>query len=307
MRKLAILILAFVFVISAVATDSYAGPWTLKKGKIWSETYGRISMANYCFDGSGDRSRWNSGGESFIYDVEQKFEYGFTDRFNILIGIPYAWSFWSDDYTVHNPSDSTTLKNEGFKEPNFGFKYRFIDKPFVGAVQLKAFIYPYEDRYQQPILDKWGNALEARFLAGKSFTVHKRPSYVAAEIGYKVYAKRWVGDSNWANAFPVFAEAGYSPHDRLMLKTELDCYISQPGTGRIADSYTWRIGPIISLLGKGFGVKRGGESSLNLELQYGLCFAGRGDPNIDNDSTWPNNDDRVSAPQEFIAKVQALF
>lgn len=308
MRKLAIVALAAILVLSVLPTDSYAGPWTLKHGKLWAETYGRISMAKYCFDPKGNRSRWNNNGDSMIYDIEQKFEYGFTDRLNILLGIPYSYSEWSDDYKTHNPSDSRTIHNEGFKEPNFGFKYRFLDKPVVAAAQVKVFIYPGEDRNKQPTLDEWGNAIEGRLLLGKSFTIKKRPSYVACEMGYKVRSKRWVGDSDWANTFPLFAEFGYAPHDKLMLKTEIDCVISQPGTGRVKDTYIWRIGPIINLLGNGFSsVKKGGDSSLNLEFQYGIQFAGRGDPSIHNNATWPNNDDRISAPQEFIAKVQALF
>lgn len=308
MRKLAALILATLVAITAVPTDSYAGPWTLKQGKLWAETYARYSTAKYCFDPNGNKSRWNNGGDSQIYDIEQKFEYGFTDRFNILLGIPYSFSFWSDDYRDHSPSDCQSLKNEGFKQPNFGFKYRFVDKPFVAAAQLKAFIYPAEDRNKEPLLDEWGNALEGRLLLGKSFSIKKRPTYVACEFGYKVRAKRWVNNSDWANTFPLFAEFGYAPNDRVMLKTEIDCVISQPGTGRIKDTYTWRIGPIIALLGNGFSsVKKGGNSSLNLEFQYGIQFAGRGDPDVHRDPTWPNNADRISAPQEFIAKVQALF
>lgn len=308
MRRLATMTLVALVLISMMPTDSFAGPWTLKQGKLWGETYGRISEARYCFDKNGNRSRWNNGGESLIYDLEQKFEYGATDKFNLLLAIPYSWSFWSDDFMVHNPNNCTTMKNEGFKQPNFGFKYRFLDKPFVSAAQLKIFIYPWEDRNKEPLLDEWGNAVEMRLLAGKSFSVWKRPSYVSFEAGYKVRSKRWVGDSDWANTFPLFAEAGYSPNDRLMIKTEIDCSISQPGTGRIKDTYIWRIGPIISLLGNGFSsVKKGGESSLNLEFQYGLQFAGRGDPDINRNPAWPNDQDRISAPQEFIAKVQVLF
>ncbi|MDD4013377.1 MAG: hypothetical protein PHW14_04210 [Candidatus Omnitrophica bacterium] len=306
MRRKATLMLALFVTAACLTNDASAGPWTLKKNRLWAETFGRISISRYCFDPDGNRSRWNNGGYSRVFDLEQKFEYGATDNFNLLLGIPYSRSIWKDDYVIHG--NSSELTNENFKQPNFGFKYRFLDKPFVAAVQMKAFIFPNADRNKEPTLDEWGNALETRILMGKAFSVHKRPAYVACELGYKIRSKRWVADSDWANTFPVFFETGFSPHDRIMLKTEIDCMISQPGTGRIKDAYTWRIGPIISLLGHGFSsIKKGGESSLNLELQYGIQFAGRGDPNIHRDPTWPNNEDRISAPQEFIAKIQMLF
>ncbi|MGB2661366.1 MAG: hypothetical protein WBD04_03145, partial [Candidatus Omnitrophota bacterium] len=69
-----------------------------------------------------------------------------------------------------------------------------------------------------------------------------------------------------------------------------------------------RIGPIFSLLGQGFSsIFRGDEYSLNLELQYGWTFAGRSDPDIQKDPSYPNRDDRIGSSHEVIAKVQLLY
>ena len=306
MKKIAVLLLAGLFVVAALPVNSHAGPWTLKAGKAWVEIFSRYTYTNECFDPKGNRSRWNNGGFQKTFDVEGKLEYGATDKLNLLLNVPYAWSIWKDDYILHG--NNPELKNEGFKEINFGAKYRFLDKPLVAAVQLKAFIYPYTDRNKEPSLSEYGNALEGRILLGKAFSVLKRNCYVAAESGFKLRSKRWIARSDWANTVPVFAETGCALFDWLMIKGEIDCSISIPGTGRVKDTYTWRAGPIFSLMGKGFSeIYKGGDNSLNIELQYGQTFAGRGDSGIQRDPSWPNSEDRIAAAHEFICKIQLLF
>ncbi|MCK4851655.1 MAG: hypothetical protein KAS86_00945 [Candidatus Omnitrophica bacterium] len=314
MRKVIVLLLVGLLVLAARPALSHAGAWTLEQGRTWIEIFSRYTYANECFDPDGNKSRWNNGAFSEIWDVEGKVEYGVTDDLSLLLGIPYTWSTWKDDYILHGANQE--LKHEGFKELTFGGKYQFFKKkPVVAAVQVKGFIYPYTDRNKEPALSGYGNAVEVRGILSSSFDVLERFCYVSAESGYKLMSKRWIGDSDWADTIPVFAEAGFSPVDWLMLKGEIDCSISLPGTGRIKDTYTWRAGPIFSLMGRGFSSVRKGTTappseetfSLNLELQYGQTFAGRGDPDIQRDPTWPNSDDRISAAHEFIFKVQLLF
>lgn len=311
MKKFTVLLLLGVFMMLLIPSSSHAGPWTLKAGKTWVEIFSRYTYADSTFDPHYDRSSWNNGGVSEIYDVEGKIEYGVTDDFNLQLGIPYSWSFWRDDFSIHGPSP--VLKNQGFKEIQIGGKYKFLKKPVVAAVQLKGFIYTYNEREKQPLLSEYGNAIEGRFMLGKAFRIKKRPAYVAGEIGYKLRMKGNPGDSDWANVIPVFLEGGFSPWGWLLLKCELDANISHRGTGRLKDTYTWRAGPIINLLGEGFSsVQKGGKAkeyplSINLELQYGQTFLARGDSTIQNNPTWPNSADRVSAANEFIMKVQFLF
>ncbi len=306
MKKICIILLAGLVVFMASGAVSHAGPWTLSEGKTWVEIFGRYSTSKYCFDHEGDKSRWDKGGFQEIWDLEAKLEYGVTDKFNVLLYVPYTWNTWKEDQVVHGGMD--VLKNEGFKEIQIGGKYKFLDKPVVASVQLKAFINTQADRNKEPLLSEYGNAIEIRGIVGKSFKIYEWPSYFSFESGFKLRQKRWGWESDYANTIPIFAEFGFSPHDRVMIKNEFDCSLSVPGTGRIKDTYTWRIGPIFSLLGQGFSsVYRGAEYSLNLELQYGWTFAGRGDPDIHRDSSWPNSDDRVGAMQEWIAKVQLLF
>lgn len=300
MKKTIILLAVALLITLALPTDSHAGPWTLKQGKLWSETFFRFFTSKQAFDENGDRSRWDHGGISEIYDLEQKFEYGATDNFNLLLNVPYTWSRWKNDYNT-SAYGKEKDKHEGFKEIQPGLKYKFLEKPFVAAGQLKFYIHPGSpDVIDPPDIFEYGSGIELRGLAGKSFTVFKRPAYVSGEFGYFWQIDTGV-KADFANYFPMFAEAGFSPWDWLMLKGEVDVRISHQGTGVRKDSLTWRCGPIISLMGRGFSsIKKGGESSLNVEFQIGQTAWARGDGTSQRFR-------RVSAAWEYIAKVQILF
>ncbi len=301
MRKIAILLTVGFFTLVTFTADSHAGPWTLNKGRFWMETFTRYMYSCKYFDSKNNEGRWPNGGWSGIYDVEEKLEYGVTDNFNLLLGVPYTWGWWKDG--------NGTSKNEGFKEINLGAKYKFLQKPVTAAVQIKAFFQPRGiDRNKQPELNEYGDALEIRGLIGKSWSIFDgKQFYVSGEAGYK-WSSKWISTNKYANMIPLFAEAGFAPFSWLMLKGEVDCMISHPGTGEIKDTYTWRAGPILNLVGEGFTAVERGEDypdvpfSLNVELQYGRTFAGRGDP----DNRW-NGKDRVSMQDEYILKVQLLF
>ncbi|MFH1877649.1 MAG: hypothetical protein ABH883_02470 [Candidatus Omnitrophota bacterium] len=309
MKKIAVILLAGLVIVTAQPLDSYAGPWTLKQGKAWTEVFSRYSTSKYAYGSNGNISRWNNGGFQNTWDVEGKLEYGISDNVNFLFGLPYAWTTWKDDYVVHGNNEK--LKNEGFKELNVGLKYRFLQKPVVAAVQVKGYIdmQMTTERSVEPQISEYGNAVEFRGLVGKSFNINKKTCYVAAESGFKLKMKGHPNENEYANTVPVFVECGYAPLDWLMFKGEIDSYFSIPGTGRVKDSAIWRVGPIFSFGGRGFSsFKKGGENSINIELLYGQSFYGRGDPDLKKGNpTWPNRDDRVGAVQEFIFKVQVLF
>lgn len=293
MRKIIVLLIAFALVVTMLPANSYAGPWTVNKGKVWMEVFTRYFHSNHYFDSDGRKDRWDSGGCSGIYDIEAKMEYGATDNFSILVGIPYTWSEWKNEYG--------TLKNEGFKMSYIGGRYMFMKVPVVTALQFKAYFSP-RDNGKNPQLCEYGQAYAFRVLAGQSwYDGNGNQFYVSGETGFLART-----NSKYANIFPVFVEGGYAPFDWLMLKGEIDCSISCRGTGQVKDTYTWRAGPIINMVGEGFSSIEKGENepeddfNLNLELQYGQTFAGRGDPEIPEA-------DKVSAAQEFILKIQSLF
>ena len=306
MKKFTLIALVGLLAICTFSSVSHAGPWTLAAGRTYAEVFTRYSYSRECFGSDGNRSRWQEGGNQETVDLEGKIEYGVTNKLNLLLSVPYTWTKWNEDAVIHGGKEELT--NEGFKQIEIGAKYRVIEKPFVGSVQLKGFIHTPADTTREPQLTQYGNYIELRGLAGKSFTLAKRPSYVAFESGVKWPFKGFGAKSEYGTTVPIFAEAGFSPTNWLMLKGEIDCSITVPGTGRTKDTYTWRVGPIINLFGKGFGsVDKGSDKGMNLELLYGQTFAGRGDSGIYKPLTWPNSDDRIAMLHEFIVKVSFLF
>jgi len=293
MRKTIVLLITFALIMAMLPASSYAGPWTVKKGRVWLEVFTRYFHSNQYFDSKGKKHGWEDNGWSAIWDLEAKMEYGATDNFSILLGVPYTWSNWKNDYGK--------LKNEGFKMISIGGRYMFMKVPVVTALQFKAYFSP-KNNGKQPELCQYGQAYDFMILAGQSWYVgNGNQFFVSSETGFIART-----NSKYANNIPVFVEAGYAPFDWIMLKGEIDCMISLPGTGQIKDTYTWRAGPIINMVGEGFSSIEKGEDepyddfSLNLELQYGQTFAGRGDPDLPVE-------DKVSAAQEFVFKIQSLF
>jgi len=302
MKKILILAMAALLIAGFLPTASYAGPWTLEKGKVWTEVFTRMFTSKYYYDYEYTDHKWDSGGRSTIYDVETKFEYGATDDLNLLLGIPYSWSTFKNDWGKY--------KNQDFKQISTGAKYRFMKKPAVAAVQVKAFIQPRNsDRNLPPAITEYGDGIEVRGLIGQSWNVFNgKQFYMAGESGY-FWRSKWISQSDYANYVPIFFEAGFAPWKWLMWKGELDCQISHQGTGKVKDTYTWRTGPIINLLGKGFSSIEKGEDmsskqkfSFNVELQYGRTFLARGDKRDHY-----NGSDAISQAQEFVAKFQFLF
>ena len=314
MRKLVIILVAVALLCSLFPSLSSAGPWTLNRNKLWMEVFTRYFASKMYWDSEYTRHEWQNNGRSAIWDLDIKFEYGLTDDLNILVGLPYAWSRWRNDWDEATPGDNP--KHEGFKSCSVGLKYKFMSKPAVAAGQIKFYLQPqHTDRTLAPDLSEYGDAIELRGLLGNSWKVlGGRQFYMSAESGYG-FRTDWVNKSEYANWIPVFFEAGLAPVDRMMWKAEIDCYISDPATGIIKDTYTWRTGPIFIITGKGFNSIEKGEDApdeginINLELQYGRTFLGRGDPeNREEIAPEPGGgSDKVSAAQEFIFKVQVLF
>ncbi|MEA3488806.1 MAG: hypothetical protein U9R44_00485 [Candidatus Omnitrophota bacterium] len=300
MKKTAILLLTALAVMLVVPATSHAGPWTLKKGKIWAEVYTKYFFSKNYYDPKGEKHRWGDGGFSRIYTVEGKLEYGITDRFNVRLSVPYVWSYWKNDWGKVR-ADWGKFKNEGFQHIGLAAKYRFLDKPITAAAWGAVYIEPTNlDRCKQPDLIDYGSAIEARALLGKAFKIYKKPCYVASELGYR-WQSNWTHKSPFANYLIIFGEGGIAFFDWLMLKGEVDLRYSHEGTGTRKDYCIWRVGPIFSVFGKGFSeVYKGGDYSFNVELQYGRYAWGRADGRSEKYNT-------VSAADEYIIKFQVLF
>ena len=90
---------------------------------------------------------------------------------------------------------------------------------------------------------------------------------------------------------PWFLEGGFWPFEWLLMKTELDAYKTQYGTGHFGENYgIWRAGAVWQVFG-GDSVLRQGNKMFNIECQYGR-------------TVWGKN---TNLYQELVLKVQTQF
>jgi len=275
-------------VIVTLPHEAFAGAWTVPKYKIWSELYMKATWAKEQFAANGDREQMPRDATSWGWEIEPKFEYGVTDWLNALC----SFNFFESHYEEHDrPATwgSFAVKNNGMKVFTIGGKARFVQKPIVGTIQIKGYVWPGYDSSKPSSAGKGDDALEIRGILSKSFNLplgYKNlsfPSYLSVESGY-----RW-RNKDVANDIPFFIECGTSPVKWLQLKSELDIVKSHAHTGKQYEDYAvWRSGVIFMVFGD--SVKRNGII-FNIECDYGSVV-------------WGKN---TTANQEIIIKVQTQF
>jgi len=315
-KSLSRAVLVITFMVFLFTKDVFAGAWTVPKYKVWGEYYTKISCGKDSYNSNGKLTSTQSEGVKNFRDqiltMEPKLEYGVTDWLTALVSLEYKQANYKE-YQKPVPAnryyaEGYTVKNNGIVNVKVGGRWRLMDAPFVLSTQTKVFIYTgyginrgektnlgplpnaIEDRQNVPSIGYGNDSVEQRLLIGKTFSVpitdkFKLPCYFGAEAGY-----RW-NNRGVCNGIPWFVEGGFWPFEWLLLKTELDAYRTQDGTGKFEESYgIWRSGFVWQVFG-GDSVLRQGSKLFNLEFDYGM-------------TVWGKN---TTAYQEFIMKVQTQF
>lgn len=285
MKKLSILIILSCLIFPNLA---YGGAWTLNQYKVWAEYFTKANWAKNDFDYERNLSKKGNDARSWGWSMAPKIEYGVTNWLTALGGVEYKEQYYKE-YSRPPDFGPFSVKNHGVSEVTAGARARFIKEPVVLSAQIKGYIYTGyddEDPQDQPGLSDKFDAVELRGLIGKKFD-EQIPFFYGFESGYR-----------WKNRIatqdvPLFFEFGLWPLKWLLLKTELDGYISHDGTGQLEKEYfVWRIGPTFHLLG-GTGdsqVTKSGQAC-DLTVQYGYTFWGR----------------NTSQDQEVVLKISATF
>jgi len=298
MKKSAVFfaIIIFIFVSLFYVESVFAGAWTVPKHKVWSEYYMKWNWSKESFNSNWKKNRLSNDARSWEFVQEPKIEFGVTDSLTALASLEYKEGHYKE-YDRPSAWGSFTHSNTGLTAVKIGGRWRFMTAPFVMSTQTKVFIYPGyavdhgdDPTYSNtPSLGHGEDAVEQRILIGKTFSVQltetfKLPCYWGAETGYRWRTK------NVSNDIPYFLEGGFWPAPWLLVKSELDGYISD-GTGKIKESYgIWRIGGVWQIFG-GDSVLRQGSKLFNIEFQYGMTL-------------WGKN---TTLYQEWVCKVQTQF
>lgn len=297
-RRVILLTAVFLLISLYCISNAFAGAWTVPKYKVWGEQYMKWDYARDMFNPEGKRKQigGDNNARSWEFVMEPKIEYGIRDDLNALFSLEYKEGHYKE-YNRPDSWGSFARKNHGITNIKIGGKYRVFDKPVVFSVQGKFFIYPGYGIFHgddpaytnQPSIGYGDDAFELRALMGKTFDIpftdkFKLPCYVGAETGYRWRTRHVCSD------IPYFIEGGFWPRKWLLIKSEIDGYKCNPGTGSIKESYgIWRIGGVWQVFGD--STLREGNKMFNLEFQYGMTL-------------WGKN---TNAYQEWVLKVQTQF
>lgn len=249
----ALLVLAF-------TTSAYAGAWMLPKGNFYMEMYGKFFYADRDFDSDGnskvEKDKHGAYDETYL---EYKLEYGLTDKFNLLLNIPYKFCLYEDD--------NGSFRNTGLTDIGLGLKYNIFQKPIMTSLQLKGFFPTQYDKNESPPLGTEYSDIEARVLLGRTFV--KIPSFLGVELGYKGRG----GPKN--DEIPYMFEAGIYPTKRIMLKGTIEGVEGLTRTGNEEDYAKWGLSVAYSLIGNFDYIFRKAGQNLSVELGYNNVFKGK--------------------------------
>ncbi|MFH1836916.1 MAG: hypothetical protein ABH862_02205 [Candidatus Omnitrophota bacterium] len=302
MKKIFLMILLSCFLSPHLA---FAGAWTLPQGKVRLEHTTKAIWAKEDYTVNGDLTRKDSDARTWGWSMIPKVEYGLTDWLTLFGSLEYKEAKYKE--YARNPAWTPwSVKNHAVTNFDLGVKARVTPAgdPWVLSGQMKASFYTgYADgdpdgAREQPALTDRDDNLEFRALVGRIFNT-PLPSYMGAETGYR-FRNRGVSDD-----VPFFMEGGFWPLSWLLLKTEVDGFLSVNQPGEISKGYAiWRVGPVFHLLdlycaltGEDTSASSAesyitkSRNSLDLEIQYGNMI-------------WGEN---VSADQEFIVKLATQF
>ena len=292
-----VLVLAFLFVSLWTIEMAHAGAWTVPKYKVYTEYYMKWDYGKSAYNADGKERQIGCDGRSWEFVQEPKLEYGLTDWFTAMTSFTYKESFYKE-YGRPASWGSYAQKNNGVTDVKVGARIRWFKVPVVFSTQTRVAIYggygvDHGDDpafNSQPGLGYGDDWVEERVLMGKVFSLplpkgYKLPCYWGAETGY-----RW-RNSSVCGDVPYFVEGGFWPCNWLLIKSELDGYTENGGTGSIKESYgIWRIGYVWQVFG-GDSVLRQGNKLFNIEMQYGMTVYGK----------------NTTKYQEWVVKVQTQF
>ena len=304
MKKIILGISALLLLVFLLAENAFAGAWTIPQFKLWTEQYAKLSWSDKDFNEESRVVNKNNDGKSWSWEIEPKFEFGFTDWLTGIFSFTYTEAHYKE-YDRPAAWGPYSVMNNGVKDVKYGVRCRLLKEPIVTSLQFKIYQYTGYDNPSagtvegQPMLGRGDDAFEVRGQVGKTFNIPftedlNLPCYAGLETGWRLRNR------DVANDFPFFVEAGFWPFRWLLLKGEIDGYAGQSGTGVVQSYAIWRAGVVFHLLST--TQQNRDKNLINVELQYGRTFWAKGG-SADTDVSGSVTADA----QEIVAKLQIQF
>lgn len=213
--------------------DADAGAWTLPKGKLWAKaTYFQQSTNEWYvaspqfIDGqvvsTGQRTRYNFGGQYQSKALFVEGFYGLSDRFDIGVQIPYF------DQSFADQTRSQPVAAAGLSDMRIVAKLRLIDKPFLVALKAGIKMPTGEFKNEDGLIPvgegQWDYDLVTQF--GRSFW--PLPLYANVDIGFRLRTKNDEIDRDPGDEWFLNAELGYNITRKLILMGKYEMLRSDP-------------------------------------------------------------------------------
>ncbi len=230
MKNNLLISLMLLFVIPVFA----GGPWTpgKKHGFFQLQTTFPVGAYNKLFINDGSTLELNRGVTDI--SIQAYLEYGFVKNFSVVTALPYKFVSTNNEL---NPNAELPLLPQGsltaFGNYELALKYKFLDRPFVSAISVKAEFNTGKQDLEKGLATGFDASGYSLFWhIGKSFG---RRFYSFFETGYTLRTNHYSDDLRF------YLEGGYTPARNFWLAAVLDLKVSMKN-GDYDDTYLRQTG-----------------------------------------------------------------
>jgi len=218
----------------ATVAEVGAGAWTVPKGKLWGKvTYFQQStnewyVASPQFNGhvvtTGQRTRYNFGGQYESKALFAEVFYGVSDRFDLGVQVPYF------DQSFVDETRSAAVSDAGLSDMRLWAKFRLIDKPFLFSLKTGVKMPTGEFKNEDGLIPVGEGQWDFDFVAQLGRSFWPLPLYGNVDICYRLRTRNDAIDRDPGDARFLNAELGYNVTDKLMLVGKYELLRSDPST-----------------------------------------------------------------------------
>jgi len=216
-----------------LVAEAGAGAWTLPQKKLWGkvtyfqQTTNEWYVASPQFiDGqvvsTGQRAHYNFNGQ---YESKMLFAegfYGVSDRFDVVVQIPYFDQSFADE------TRSEPVADAGLSDMRLFAKFRLVDKPVLFSLKTGVKMPTGEFKNEDGLIPVGEGQWDYDFVAQLGRSFWPLPLYANVDVGYRVRTKNDEIDRDPGDEWFLNAELGYNITRKLMLMGKYELLRSDP-------------------------------------------------------------------------------
>lgn len=156
---------------------SFAGAWTMQKGKLYDRVAGNVYFADDNFEKNSRRTDFPANGKFTDINLSNYIEYGLTDSITLINSLVYK--------RIENENDTVKETTYGVGDIDLAARYKLYDGT-AGVLSTQGTV-KIPEAYDKNKALPLGNGqydAELKLLYGRSLWPHI-PGYCSAEIGYR--------------------------------------------------------------------------------------------------------------------------